>query len=199
MIGKSQYTQSEVLEILGLLTDSPEEILKKWTNDISLIPINESNYTGLIWEFPVILDDREVGRITIFDYNDNIEELLIKYYGKDYPETWTLFSHDSYQYCCFLIDGEFDLPQLDEDFYLLESTFLDKSGNTFEYRIITGRPSTEEISKKYNEYIHPNGWSHFYSLSTDFSVYIKSGKISGDIMGQEINKSINKRLLDYDF
>lgn len=198
------YTEKQVFDIIKSITDeSPKSILEKWINKDSniLLDLDKTKYPLYVYTFPIILDEKEVATMTLVEfYNtgyDNMrQDLMIKYLGYSaYEITHHSYINDNtYLEGYLTINEKFQLPEIVKGFYAYESSFRDKDGQDIKYRISYGCPSNDSETYIYSKYISDDKFYNTYRFDNDVNIQIENRKIEGNILGEEINNNIKKRI-----
>ena len=198
-----KYTEDQVLDILKMVTDQPESILNKWSNRKDNEPLNltKYNYPLFLYTFPIIVNDEEVATMTLAQlHNSGIDslkdKLMSKYLTTDvYNNSWEAFSHETYINAFLHINKEFELPPHPEDdnFRVMESTFLDADGTEIKYRMSYG---DSDVPGLHTSYVSERGEWRSYRFDNDVTIQIESTDISGWEMGEKINEVIKVRVRD---
>lgn len=191
-----KYTEAEVLDIIKSTTDKdPKEILSLWDNkkaNTLLYPKNK--YNQFVYTFPIIIENKEVGEITLADlYNNSSsrDDLMMKYLGKEnFDISYCEFSHDTYLFCYLTIHEEFKLPEICKGMYGDTLQGIDASGRPFEYQISYGNPEKEKDSYLYSQWT-----DKAYRFDNDVNIIVS--KMSGWTLGEKTNENIEKRLIPY--
>ena len=92
-----KYTEDQVLDILKLVTDQPESILSKWSNqkDNESLDLKKYSYPLFLYTFPIIVNDEEVATMTLAQVTntgvDGQKDILMsKYLTTDvYNKSWS--------------------------------------------------------------------------------------------------------------
>lgn len=198
-----KYTEDQVLDILKLVTDQPETILSKWSNqkDNEPLDLKKYSYPLFLYTFPIIVNDEEVATMTLAQLTntgvDGQKDILMsKYLTTDvYNRSWSAFSHETYKHAYLYIHKEFELPTHPEDdrFHVLHSSFLDADGNKVKYRMSYGY---SEIPGLHTSYVSERGDWRSYRFDNDVTIQIEDTNFSGWEMGEKINEVIKVRLRD---
>lgn len=198
-----KYTEDQVLDILKLVTDQPETILNKWSNqkDNEYLDLKKYHYPLFLYTFPIIVNDEEVATMTLTQlHNTGVDgqrdRLMSKYLTTNtYNMSWHGFSHETYKDAYFHISKEFELPAHSEDdnFRVLHSSFLDANGKEVKYRMSYGH---SEIPGLHTSYVSERGNWRSYRFDNDVTIQIEDTDFSGWEMGEKINEVIKIRLRD---
>lgn len=198
-----KYTESQVLNILKLVTDQPKDILDKWhkEKDNEYLDLTKYHYPLFLYSFPIIINGEEVATITLAQIHntgvDGLEDVLMsKYLTTDiYNNSLDAFSHENYMSAYLSIHKEFKLTPhpKDNNFYAFESTFLDADGKEINYHLSFGYSEIPELYEKYIS--QQNGWCS-YRFDNDINIQIKQNDFSGWEMGKKINEVIKARIRD---
>jgi len=192
-----KYRKEEVLDILKIFTDAPEEVLTQWETIKADTPLDLEKKPNqhFVYTFPLVIEGRVVADITLLSlYGGNSQDikpdLMLKYLGKEkWDLTFWCFSHDTYLDCYLTIYEEFDLPIISkgeddlEDLHGAIFKGVDAKGGEFEFKVSYG------YGNEINYYHWKNG-----GYSFDNGVSIKVKKMNGVLLGEEINKRIKERL-----
>lgn len=198
-----KYTEAQVLDILRQVTDQPESILSKWSNikDNEYLDLTKYHYPLFLYTFPIIVNNEEVATMTLAELTntgvDHEKDMLMsKYLTTDvYNKSWTAFSHETYKHAYLYVHKEFKLPTHPEDdnFSVMESTFLDADDKVVKYRMSYGY---SEIPGLHTSYVSERGDWRSYRFDNDVTIQIEAINFSGWEMGKKINKVIKVRLRD---
>ena len=55
-----KYKEYEVLDILKLVSDNPEQVLSSWNNRKANTPVKIGEHNHWVYSFPIIVEDQEV-------------------------------------------------------------------------------------------------------------------------------------------
>lgn len=193
-----KYKEHEVLDILKLVSDNPEQVLSSWNNRKANKPIDldKFNYPYFVYSFPIIIDDEEVATITLVSlYGGNLNsekpDLMQKYFGhEDYEKSWHAFSHDTYLDCYLTIHKDFGLPKVVKGLRGQSFTAKDANGNDFEFKVSYGFPEKERDKDQY--FIWVEG---AYRFDNGVAIQIEN-KFEGWSLGKKINENIKIRVRD---
>lgn len=198
-----KYTKKQVLDILKIVSNDPKSVFDQWVikNDNVYLDLSKYKYPLFIYSFPIEIGGELVATITLSQItNTGIDSqrdmLMSKYLTTDsYNKSWFAYSHETYKDCYLTIHKEFQLPPhpKDNNFKILESHFLDASGNKIEYCISCG---DSEIDGLFESYTYEDRIISCYRFDNGVNIQIKSNIIDGWIMGEKINEEIKIRLRD---
>jgi len=198
------YTEKQVYDIIKTITDeSPKSIIEKWINKDSniLLDLDKTKYPLYVYTFPIILDEKEVATMTLVEfYNtgyDNMrQDLMIKYLGYSAYEIThhSYINNNTYLEGYLTINEKFQLPEIVKGFYAYESSFQDKDGQDIKYRISYGYPSNDSERYNWKLYTCDDEFYNTYRFDNDINIQIENRKIEGNILGEEINNNIKKRI-----
>lgn len=197
-----KYSEEQVLDILKLATETPEQILEQWEQLQDNIPLDLSKYKYplYVFTFPIILNDEIVAEVTLVQlYGSGLESmkqtLLTKYFTSEiYKESYETFSHDTYCNLFLHIKKEFELPEIKEGLFAYESTFTDAKNNVIKYRISYGHPSNEDDYHIFESYVSDYGeYNSYRFFNNDISIQIEKRNIEGFSLGETINERIKHR------
>lgn len=196
-----KYTEEQVLDILRLATDQPESILNEWSNrkDNELLDLTKYKYPLFLYSFPIIVNGEEAATMTLAElHNTGVDGrkdmLMSKYLTADiYNKSWNAFSHETYKHAYLYVHKEFELPphSKDDNFRVMESTFLDADGKEIKYRMSYGDSDVEGL---YESYVDDNRLWKSYRFDNGVAIQIEATDISGWEMGEKINESIKGRI-----
>ena len=193
-----KYTELEVLDIIKSVTDkSPHKIFNAWINKKAntLLDLSKYKYPSFVYTFPIKIDDKEVGDITLVDLYHNTsgkDDLMLKYLGKeDYDRSWDCFSHDTYLFCYLTIRKEFKLSEICKGMYGDIFKGIDANGSTFEFQISYGDPEEEKDGHYYDKWVNND------SYRFDNGINVKVNRMDGWSLGEKINENIKSRLISY--
>lgn len=197
-----KYSEQQVLDILKLTTENPEQILEQWEESQDKIPLDLSKYDYplFVFTFPIIVNNETVAEVTLIQLygvgDENTEQMLMtKYFTpKIYKKTHQSFSHDTYLHMYLHIKKEFKLPKIKKGFFAYDSTFTDNKNQTIKYTISYGYPINEKDEYIYHQYTSDNGEFNTYRFSnTDINIQIEKKPIKGNSLGETINKTLKMR------
>ena len=192
-----KYTKEEVLDILKLFTDTPEEVLEKWEIIKANTPLDleKDPCPCFVYTFPLVIEGKVVADITLLSlYGGNSQDikpdLMLKYFGKEkWDLTFWCFSHDTYLDCYLTVYEEFDLPIISKG----EDGLEDLHGGIFKGVDAKGEEFEFKVSYGYGNEINYGYWKDGgYLFTNDVSIKVK--KMNGFLLGEEINKRIKERL-----
>ncbi len=190
-----KYKEYEVLDILKLVSDNPEQVLSSWNNRKANTPVKIGEHNHWVYSFPIIVEDQEVATITLASLHgvSGIDDLMQKYFGhEDYEKSLWTFSHDTYNYCYLTIHKEFTLPKVVKG--MVGQSFIgkDAKGNEFEFKVSYGHPEKEKDEDQYYIWIDDS-----YRFDNGVSIKIEEKKLKeGWSLGKKINENIKIRVRD---
>jgi hypothetical protein len=198
-----KYTEDQVLDILRLVTDQPEVILNKWSNqkDNEPLDLKKYSYPLFLLTFPIIVNDEEVATMTLAQLQNTgvdgqRDRLMSKYLTTNtYNMSWHGFSHETYKDAFFHISKEFELPAHPEDdnFRVIHSSFLDADGKEVKYRMSYG---DSDVYGLHTSYVSERGEWRSYRFDNGVTIQIEATDFSGWEMGEKINEVIKVRVRD---
>ena len=198
-----KYTEDQVLDILKLVTDQPETILNKWSNqkDNEPLDLKKYSYPLFLYTFPIIVNDEEVATVTLAKLQNTgvdgqRDKLMSKYLTTNvYKNSWHDFSHETYKDAYFHISKEFELPAHPEDdnFRVIHSSFLDADGKKVKYRMSYG---DSDVPGLHTSYVSERGNWRSYRFDNSVTIQIEDTDFSGWEMGEKINEVIKVRVRD---
>jgi hypothetical protein len=188
-----KYSEAEILDILKLTCDNAEEVLLRWNINKANTPVKVGYAPHFVYTFPLIVDDIEVAQITLAGLHgvNGRHDLMQKYFGhEDNEKSWAAFSHDTYLWCYFTHDKEFQLPKIVKG--LRGQSFIGKDvkGNDFEFKVSYGYPEKEKDSHQYAVWI-----DDAYRFDNGVAIKIDAVK-EGWELGKKINQNIKVRVRD---
>jgi hypothetical protein len=192
-----KYTEEEVIDIIRSYNSNltAEESLEQW--NIKKSNTYDGNHICPVFEFPIIIDNNVIGKITLFNvYNvNNANDLIMKYLGyKDYISSWKSDSFKHFDITCYLTFyvEDFELPEVVKGFHMGEFNAIDADKKQFNYYISYDTGSTEytEIIYKYTSEDTNTLLFRFYN-----GVNIQIEKFENFWqLGQKIKENIKNRL-----
>jgi hypothetical protein len=189
-----KYTEKEILDILKLTCDNPEQVLLDWNNNKANTPVEFGTHDHFVYSFPMIVDEEEVATITLASlYSvDGRDNLMQKYFGhEDYKTSWDTFSHDTYKFCYLTIHKDFKLPKIVKGMKGQKFIGKDAKGNEFQFAVCYGYPTKENDSHYYHTWI-----SDSYRFDDGTAIKIDEKQIQGWSLGKKINENIKVRVRD---
>jgi hypothetical protein len=196
-----KFTETEVLDIIKSLTDKdPQEVFTNWVvNRKANTPLDltRQQYNHFVYTFPITVEGKEVGDITLVDLYHNIDsgdDLMLKYFGKeDFDKSWDCFLHDTYLSCYLTIRKEFKLSEICKGMHGDTLQGIDANGAPFQFQISYGDPEEEKDEHYY--YTFHSRVDGSYRFDNGFSINVK--KMNGWSLGEKINENVEKRLIPY--
>lgn len=190
------YTEKQVLDMLKKVSDCPNKILDEYNTDMSNITLDETHASmckNFVYTFPIIIDNEEIGNITLLacyanDNYDNMEKLMHKYLGyEDYKKSYkTNYSYNSNTRCYMILHKEQQLPE--QSF-----TVKDADNNEFTFKI----SYDESTNYKLKEYADKYNIIYTFNDREESILLLDYKIINGWELGSKINENIKIRLRDH--
>ena len=196
-----KYSRDQVIDILKLTAEKPEEILKKWeiNRDNTKLDLSKYKYQ-FVFTFPIIVNNEKVAEVTLVELKytgiDYLESFLMgKYFTTEiYENLYGAFSPETYLHMFLHAIKPIQLPEIKKGFFAYESSFLDNKGNDIRYTISYGYPKSKKNLDVYYKCISKIGDYDLYRFSDPYIyIQIEKKKIKGGSLGKEINKRIAHR------